>query len=178
MRPNTGRHESPHDDQSRGLLPSPAGRQRDADPHRAVGAQPCAPKPTTALSTKRLSSPLAMRRAGRGGRTARPHHRQGVVLDVAGTTVEPPELAGTLITPGAIDPRWHVSACWFSGNTVPASLAVAEVIPERSVRMFAARDPGQKAAVLKMAFEARKLAKPDDPRLVAVATDETSEKLC
>ena len=94
----------------------------------------------------------------------------GVVLDVVGPALEPPALAGTLITSGAVDPRWHVSASWFSGTTMPATFAAAEMIPERPVRMFAARDPGQKVAVLKMVFEARKAAKPDDPKLVATST--------
>lgn len=100
----------------------------------------------------------------------------GVVLDVVGPAVEPPVLAGTLITHGAIDPRWHVSACWFSGSTLPPSFVAAEVIPERPVRMFAARDPGQKAAALREVFEARKLAKPDDQRLVAAVVEDAIEK--
>lgn len=99
----------------------------------------------------------------------RPAPPAGVVLDVVGPAVEPPMLAATVITPGAIDPRWYVSACWFSGTAIPASFAAVEVIPERPVRMFAARDPGQKVASMKAAFEARKLMKPDDPRLVAVS---------
>lgn len=85
-----------------------------------------------------------------------------MVLDVVGPAVEPPVLAGTLITPGVVDRRWHVSASWFSGNAMPPSFAAAKVIPDRPVQMFAARDPGQKAAVAKMVFDARKLAKPDD----------------
>lgn len=100
-----------------------------------------------------------------------------VVLDVVGPAVEPPVLAGTVITPGAIDPRWHVSASWFSGTAMLAIFAAAEVIPERPVRMFATRDPGQKVAAIRSAFDARKLAKPDDPRLVAVAAEVEIEKL-
>jgi hypothetical protein len=92
-----------------------------------------------------------------------------VVLDVIGPAVEPPALTGTLITPGAVDPRWHVVVSWFSGNIVPPGFAAAEVIPERPVRIFAASDPGQKAAAIRSAFEARKLAKPDDPKLVATS---------
>lgn len=76
-----------------------------------------------------------------------------------------------MITPGAVDPRWHVNASWFSGATMPPEIAAAEVIPERPVRMFAARDPAQKVAAFRAAFEARKLAKPDDPRLVAAEID-------
>jgi hypothetical protein len=95
----------------------------------------------------------------------------GVVLDVVGPAVEPPALASTLITPGAVDPRWHVGACWFSATAMPAAFAAAEVIPERPVRMFAAWDPGQKLTSLRARFEARKLAKPDDPRLVAAEID-------
>ena len=60
---------------------------------------------------------------------------------------------------------------------MPSSFAAAEVIPVRPVRMFAARDPGQKAAALRMEFEARKLAKPDDPRFAAVVDETTIEKL-
>ncbi len=101
----------------------------------------------------------------------------GVVLDVVGPAVEPPVLAGTLITPGAIDPRWHVSASWFSGTAMPTSFAAAEVIPEQPVRMFATRDPGQKVAAIRSAFVARKLAKTDDPRLVPVAAEVEIEKL-
>lgn len=102
----------------------------------------------------------------------------GVVLDVVGPAVEPPVLAGTLITPGAVDPLWHVSASWFSGTATPPSFAAAEVIPERPVCMFAARDPGQKVASIKALFEARKLVKSDDPRLVAVAVaSESSIKM-
>lgn len=103
--------------------------------------------------------------SGPDGKTSPP---TGVVLDVVGPAVEPPVLTGTLITPGAVDPRWHVSASWFSGTAIPASFVAAEVIPERPVRMFSARDPGQKVAAIKALFEARKLAKPDDPRLVAI----------
>lgn len=101
----------------------------------------------------------------------------GVVLDVVGPAVAPPVLSGTLITPGAVDPRWHVSASWFAGTAMPPNFAAAEVIPERPVRMFAARDPGQKVAAIRSAFEARKLAKPDDPKLVALAAEEAIEKL-
>lgn len=101
----------------------------------------------------------------------------GVVLDVVGPAVEPSALAGTLITPGAIDPRWHVAVCWFSGTAMPSSFVAAEIIPERPVRMFAARDPGQKLTSTRARFEARKLAKPDDPRLVAVAAEVEIEKL-
>ena len=90
----------------------------------------------------------------------------GVVLDVVGPAVEPPALAGSLITPGAVDPRWHVVMSWFSGNVVPPGFAAAEVIPERPVRMFAARNLGQKVAVLKALFDARKMEKPDDPKLM------------
>ena len=97
----------------------------------------------------------------------------GVVLDIVGPAVEPPVLVGSLITPGTADGRWHVSASWFSGNALPPSFAAAEVIPERPVRMFAARDPLQKVAALRIVFEVRKLAKPDDLRLVA---DETPAK--
>jgi hypothetical protein len=93
----------------------------------------------------------------------------GVVFDVVGPAVEPPLLAGTVITQGAVDPRWHVSASWFAGTAMPASFVAAEVIPERPVRMFAARDPVQKVAAIRSAFEARKLAKPDDPRLVVAS---------
>jgi hypothetical protein len=104
---------------------------------------------------------------GPGGKASPP---AGVVLDIVGPAVEPPKLAGTVIIPGAVDPRWHVNASWFAGTAMPPSFAAAEVIPERPIRMFAARDPGQKAAVLKMVFEARKAAKPDDPKLVATST--------
>jgi hypothetical protein len=104
---------------------------------------------------------------GPGGKASPP---AGVVLDIVGPAVEPPALAGTLITSGAVDPRWHVSASWFSGTAMPTSFVAAEVIPERPVRMFATKEPGQKVAAIRSAFEARKLAKPDDPRLVAVAT--------
>jgi len=88
-----------------------------------------------------------------------------VVLDIVGPAVEPPVLTSTRITPGAVDPRWHVNAAWFSDNAAPASFAAAEVIPERSVRMFAARDPGQKAVALRVVYEAWKMAKPEDPKL-------------
>lgn len=100
----------------------------------------------------------------------------GVVLYVVGPAVEPPVLAGTLITPGAVDSRWHVVVSWFSGKIVPPGFAAAEVIPERPVRMFSARDPGQKVAAIKVPFEARKLAKPDDPRLVVVVVEDAIEK--
>ncbi len=102
---------------------------------------------------------------GPGNRSLAP---AGVALDVIGPAVEPPSLVGTLITPGAIDPRWHVSASWFSGTAMPASFVAAEVIPELPARMFAAKDPGMKAVALKMVFEAWRQAKPDDPKLVAI----------
>jgi len=100
----------------------------------------------------------------------------GVVLDVVGPALEPPALAGTLITPGAVDPRWHVAACWFSGTAMPSSFTADEVIPERPVRIFAAGDPSQKLTSAKARFEARKLAKPDDPRLVVVVAHDAIEK--
>ena len=103
---------------------------------------------------------------GPDGKTSPP---TGVVLDVVGPAVEPPVLTGTLITPGAVDPRWHVAACWFSGAAMPPSFTADEVIPERPVRVFAAKDPTQKVAAIRWAFEARKLAKPDDPRLVVAS---------
>ena len=98
----------------------------------------------------------------------------GVVLDVVGPAVEPPVLAGTLITPGTVDPRWHVNAAWFSETEIPAGFAAAEVIPERPVRMFAARDPGQKAVAVQARFDARKLAQPDDPKLLPGAFQDES----
>ena len=110
------------------------------------------------------------------GPDGKPMTPAGVALDVVGPAVEPPALIGALITPGAVDPRWHVSGCWFSGTAMPAIFEAAEVIPERPVRMFATRDPGQKMAALKAAFEARKLAKPDDPRLVPVVVEDAIEK--
>lgn len=42
--------------------------------------------------------------------------------------------------------------------------------------MFAVRDPRQKAAAPKIAFEARKLAKLDDPGLVQIANIVAIEK--
>jgi len=54
---------------------------------------------------------------------------------------------------------------------MPAGFATAEVIPERPVRMFASRDPDQKLTSSRGRFEARKLAKPDNPKLVAVADE-------
>jgi hypothetical protein len=111
---------------------------------------------------------------GPGGKASPP---AGVVLDIVGPAVEPPILAGTVITPGAVDPRWHVCACWFSGTATPSSFSAAEVVPERPVRMFAARDPGQKVAAIRSAFEARKLAKPDDTRLVPAAVEIAPVKL-
>ena len=96
----------------------------------------------------------------------------GVVLDVVGPAVDPPVLTDTLIIPGAVDPRWHLVVSWFSGTAMPASFVAAEVIPERPVRMFAARDPAQKVAAIRSAFEARKLAKPDDPKLTPIKFDD------
>ena len=84
--------------------------------------------------------------------------------------MEPPALTGPLVTPGAVDPRWHVGACWFSGIARPPSFATAVVTPERPVRMFAARDSGQKVAAIKALFDAQKLAKSDGPRWVAATT--------
>jgi hypothetical protein len=52
---------------------------------------------------------------------------------------------------------------------MPPDFAMAEVIPEPPVRMFAAWCPGLKVPALRMVFEERKLAKPDDGRLVAAA---------
>jgi hypothetical protein len=110
------------------------------------------------------------------GPDGKPSPSAGVVLDVVGPAVEPPVLTGPLITPGAVDPRWHVNVSWFSGTAMPPGFAAVEVIQERPVRMFAARDPAQKAGALRMVFEARKLARPDDPRLVAVAAEDPMEK--
>ena len=95
----------------------------------------------------------------------------GVVLEVVGPAVEPPVLAGTLITPGTVDPRWHVSASWFSGTNMPAGFNTSEIILERPTRMFAARDPAQKLVAIKALFDARRLVKPDDPRLVPDAAE-------
>jgi len=111
------------------------------------------------------------------GPDSKPAPPEGVVLDVVGPAIEPPALTGTLVTPGAVDLSWNVSASWFSGTALPPSIAAAEVIPERPVRMFAARDPGQKVAAIKVAFEARELAKADDPRLLALAAADAIEKL-
>lgn len=102
------------------------------------------------------------------GIDGKPTPPAGVVLDIVGPAVEPPVLAGTTITLGAVDPRWHVAACWFSGTSVPTSFVAAEIIPERPVRMFAVRDPEQKVTAIRSAFEARKLAKPDDPNLTPI----------
>ncbi len=48
-----------------------------------------------------------------------PQPPAGVSLDVVGPAVQPPALVGTVITPGAVDPRWHVNASWFSGTAIP-----------------------------------------------------------
>ena len=93
---------------------------------------------------------------------------EGVSLDVVGPAIEAPTLAGALITPGTVDPRWHVNAAWFSGTAIPAGFATAEVIPERPVRMFAVKEPAQKVATLKALFDGRKVAKPDDPKLTPI----------
>ena len=110
------------------------------------------------------------------GPDGKPMPSAGVVLDIVGPAVEAPVFTGALITPGAVDPRWYVAACWFSGTAMPPDFAASEVIPERPVRMFAARDPQQKATAIKALFEARKLTKPDDPKLVPVAKDVALEK--
>jgi len=102
------------------------------------------------------------------GPDSEPAPPAGVSLDVVGPAIEPPTLAGALITPGAVDPRWHVSASWFSAIAMPPSFTAAEVIPERPVRMFAVKEPAQKVAALKALFDARKLAKPDDPKLTPI----------
>ena len=101
----------------------------------------------------------------------------GVVFDIVGPAVEPPILTGTQITPGAVDSRWHVSASWFSGTVMPPIFAAAEVIPEQPVRMFAAKDPDQKMTSIRARFDARKLARADDPRLVPTTAKDTIEKL-
>ncbi len=77
---------------------------------------------------------------------------------------------GTVLTPGAVDGRLHIIASWFSSAAVPPRYAAAEVILERPVRMFAAHDPMAKLAVVRAVFEARKLAKSDDPKLVPLST--------
>ncbi len=59
---------------------------------------------------------------------------------------------------------------------MPAIFAAAEVNPERPLRMFAARDPGQKVAAIKTLFEARKLSKSDDPRLTEISIRANVEK--
>jgi len=107
---------------------------------------------------------------GPGNQPAPP---EGVSLDVVGPAIEAPTLAGALITPGAVDPRWHVSASWFAGTAIPASFEAAEVISERPLRTFADRDPGKKLMTIKARFEEQRLSKPDDPRLVASKTNAT-----
>ena len=92
----------------------------------------------------------------------------GIVLDVVGPAVDPPVLTGTVITQGDVDPRWHVVAAWFSGTATPPRFTADEVFPERPVRMFAVKDTRQKVAVLKALFDARKLAKPDNPKLTPI----------
>ena len=74
-----------------------------------------------------------------------------------------------MIMPSAVDLSWRVSAAWFSDNPMPPSFSAAEVVPERSVQMFAARDPAAKVAVVWAVVEARRLASPDKPELVPVA---------
>ena len=106
------------------------------------------------------------------GPDGKPAPTTGVVLDVVGPAVEPPVFTGALITRGTVDPRWHVCASWFSGSAIPASFVATEVIPERPVRMFAARDSGQNVAAIRSAFEALKLAKPNDPKLTPVTLND------
>jgi|GEM_PF-4021658 len=50
---------------------------------------------------------------------------------------------------------------------MPVTFAADEVIPESPVRMFAAKDPEKKVTAIKAWFEVMKLAKLDDPRLLA-----------
>ena len=111
------------------------------------------------------------------GPDGKPLSPEGVALDVVGPAVDPPAFAGTLITQDAIDTRWHVNVSWFSGTAMPPSFAAAEVIPERLIRMFAATDPATKALAIRAAFEARRLAKPDDPKLVSIVSEAATEKL-
>ena len=91
----------------------------------------------------------------------------GVELDVVGPALESPLLTGTLITPGAVDPRWHVVASWFSGITIPAVFAAAEILPEQPIRALADRDPVAKLTRIKARFDLTKAADRNDPRLVA-----------
>lgn len=63
------------------------------------------------------------------------------------------------------------------GTAALASFVATEVIPERSVTIFAAKNLGQKAMAIKSAFEARKQSKPDHPKLVGVAAKDATAKL-
>ncbi len=105
-----------------------------------------------------------------------PDSPQGVALDVIGPAAAPPTMVNGAIIPGAVDAGWHVNASWFSGTTIPAGFVAAEIIPERPIQMFAAEAPAQEVVAIRAAFEARKLAKPDDLRLVAVAAEDAIEK--
>lgn len=99
-----------------------------------------------------------------------------MALDVIGPAAAPSTMVyGANIT-GAIDSGWHVNASWFSGTTIPANFVAAEVIPERSIRMFAAKDPAQKVVAIKALFEARRLARPDDPKIVPISIEVAIEK--
>ena len=59
---------------------------------------------------------------------------------------------------------------------MPPGFAAAAVIPQRPVRMVAARDPGQKVAAIKAIFEPRKFSKLDASKLVPVSKDVALEK--
>lgn len=111
------------------------------------------------------------------GPDGKPLSPEGVALDVVGPAMDPPAFAGTLITQGAIDTRWHVNVSWFSGTAMPPSFAAAEVIPGRPIRMATATDRATKAVAIRAAFEARRLAKPDDPKLVSTVSEAATEKL-
>lgn len=64
---------------------------------------------------------------------------------------------------------WHADDLTIVAYAGTSALDTSGALPVRPVRMFTTRDPGQKAAAIKMLYEARKLAKSDDLKLVAAS---------
>ena len=93
---------------------------------------------------------------------------EGVAYSIIGADIDPPTFDGGVLVPGEVnDPRFFVLVSYHADTPEPASFKTHEIIPERPLRTMADAQMGLKLACQKARFAARRLAKPDDARLVA-----------
>lgn len=68
---------------------------------------------------------------------ARPVPQDGVALDLIGPWADRPTVVDGVITPGAVDARWHANALWPAEDAIPAEWAAARITPATPGRVFA-----------------------------------------